>query len=112
MCKEQTMPKHSSTHLTNLILLSQSLYNTYWSSVMKDASATRDQDSLGINCVLAASNFGPTEFCTDLLYNHASHPASALTLGESGDSHPPTSKIPKYVIAAFMKWLKGSLLMG
>lgn len=43
----------------------------------------------GMNCVLAASSFGPTDFCTDLLDRHASHPASALTLGESGDSHPP-----------------------
>lgn len=44
------------------------------------------QDSLGVNCLPAASNCGLTDFWTDLLYNHASHPTSVLTLGVSGDS--------------------------
>lgn len=57
------------------------------------------QASLGINYVLAASNFGPADLWTDL-YNHASHPTSALILGVSGGS-PTTSTIPKYVIMAF-----------
>lgn len=34
----------------------------------------------------AASHFSPTDFWTDLLYNHASRPTSVLTLGVSGDS--------------------------
>lgn len=83
-----------------------------WKMPQLQGTKIQMQASLGINCVPAASNCGPANFCTDLLYNHASHPASALPLGESGGSHPPASKIPRYAIVAFMKWLKGSLLMG
>lgn len=66
------------------------------------------QASPGINCVLDASSFGPTDFWTDLLYNHAGHSTSALPLGVSEDS----STIPKYAFMGFMKCLKGSLLTG
>lgn len=43
------------------------------------------QASLGIQCVPAASNFGPADFLSDR-YNHASDPTSMLMLGVSRDS--------------------------
>ena len=67
--------------------------------------------SPGIHCVLAASSFGPTDFWTDLLYNHAGPAPSDLPLGVSANS-PTTATIPTYVLMAFVKCPKGSLFLG